>query len=61
MGQLGERIKRFRRVGIDTNLSDALFVATAIEEKADAFVTNDIRLQKVEDIEMLVLDDFLVR
>ena len=37
---------------------DALFVATAIEEKAEAFVTNDIRLRKVDEIEILVLDDF---
>lgn len=38
---------------------DALFLATAIEEKAEAFITNDIRLQGVENIEIMLINDFV--
>lgn len=40
---------------------DALLIATSLNDKADAFVTNDARLRglKAEDITILVLDDFL--
>jgi len=38
---------------------DALFLATAMEEKAEAFITNDVRLQKMEDIEIMLLNDFV--
>jgi predicted nucleic acid-binding protein len=40
---------------------DALLVATALDEKADAFVTNDTRLRrlKAEGIAVVVLDDFV--
>jgi predicted nucleic acid-binding protein len=40
---------------------DALLVATSINEKADAFVTNDGRLVtlKAEGLAILLLDDFL--
>jgi predicted nucleic acid-binding protein len=37
---------------------DAIFVATAIEEKAGLFITNDIKLRKVSEINILVLDDY---
>ena len=40
---------------------DALLLATSINEKADAFITNDARLRtlKAEGLVILVLDDFL--
>ena len=38
---------------------DALFLATAMEEKAEAFITNDVRLQRIEDIEIVLLNDFV--
>jgi len=40
---------------------DALLIATSINEKADAFITNDGRLRplKAEGLAILVLDDFL--
>ena len=40
---------------------DALLLATSINEKADAFITNDGRLRtlKAEGLVILVLDDFL--
>ena len=40
---------------------DALLLATSIDEKADAFITNDGRLRtlKAEGLVILVLDDFL--
>ena len=40
---------------------DALLVATSINEKADAFITNDARLRplKPEGLAILFLDDFL--
>jgi len=37
---------------------DALFLATAMEEKAEAFITNDVRLQGIENIEIVLLKDF---
>jgi len=40
---------------------DALLISTALNEKAEAFLTNDSRLRrlKAEGINILVLDDFL--
>jgi len=38
---------------------DALFLATAIEEKAEAFITNDVRLQGIETLEIMLLNDFV--
>jgi predicted nucleic acid-binding protein len=47
------------KYGIQT--PDALLIATALHEKADAFLTNDTRLRNIkgEGIAILVLDDFL--
>lgn len=39
---------------------DAIQLATAIENNADYFLTNDIRLKKVTTIKVLVLDDLLL-
>ena len=38
---------------------DAIFLATAIEEEAEVFVTNDLRLKKVGGIEIVLLDDLM--
>jgi len=38
---------------------DALQIAIAINVKADAFVTNDIRLKKVNELKVIVLKDYL--
>jgi predicted nucleic acid-binding protein len=42
---------------------DAILLATALIEKAEAFLTNDARLGMIkgEDIEILVLDNFMDR
>lgn len=39
---------------------DALHVATAIESKSDAFLTNDKGLKRVSEITILVLDELTV-
>lgn len=38
---------------------DAIFIATAIDEGADVFITNDIRLKKMDEIECLMINDYL--
>ena len=38
---------------------DAIQVATAIHHKADFFLTNDHSLKKVQDLKVLVLNNFL--
>ena len=38
---------------------DAIQIATAIHHKADFFLTNDYRLEKVQALKVLVLDNFL--
>lgn len=40
---------------------DALHVATAIAHGATAFVTNDKRLRRISEIEIVVLDDFVAQ
>jgi predicted nucleic acid-binding protein len=37
---------------------DSLQVATAIQAGAAAFLTNDLRLQRVDDVPILLIDDF---
>lgn len=39
-------------------LADAIQLATAIQAKAQAFITNDRRLKKIKEIKVLVLDEF---
>lgn len=48
------------RAGYNLRVPDALQVSAALESGATLFVTNDRRLQKVTDISVLVLDDYLV-
>lgn len=38
---------------------DALQIATGLYYSADKFLTNDVMLRKVNEIEILILDDFL--
>ena len=38
---------------------DALQIAAALEAVATAFVTNDRRLAKVQDLQVIVLDDYV--
>jgi predicted nucleic acid-binding protein len=38
-------------------LPDAFQLAVAIEERCEAFLTNDRRLARVTDLRVLVLDD----
>lgn len=38
---------------------DAVQLATAVEHKADVFVTNDDRLRRFEEMEVLILGDLL--
>lgn len=48
------------RAKYNIRVPDALHLATAIESGATMFVRNDKRLQKVEEIKGLVLDDYIV-
>lgn len=48
------------RAGYNLRVPDALQVGAALEGGATLFVTNDHRLQKVTDISVLVLDDYVV-
>jgi len=38
---------------------DAIQLATAFEIEADAFLTNDEKLKKIEGLKILVLKDYL--
>lgn len=46
------------RYGLKT--PDAIFVATAIEEKVEVFITNDRRLKNIEGVDVIILDDYVV-
>jgi len=48
------------RAAYGVRTPDALLTATALSEKADAFVTNDARLRRLkgEGIGVVVLDDY---
>lgn len=39
---------------------DAIFIATAIKEGAQAFITNDIRLRKVTELDFIILNDYII-
>ena len=55
--KLVDRIVDLRtKYGVKT--PDAIHLATAIEHKADVFVTNDRQLKKVKEIVMLYLGDY---
>ncbi len=41
-------------------MTDALQVATSIEAKCDAFLTNDVQLQRVTGIRVLIVGDLQI-
>ncbi len=45
------------RVRYNLSLADALQIAAALAAECDAFLTNDIALKRVSDIEILIVDD----
>ena len=47
------------RAQYDIHVPDALQIAAAIEAGATAFVTNDRRLAKVQEIHVLLFDDYV--
>jgi predicted nucleic acid-binding protein len=47
------------RAHYDIHVPDALQIAAARQVEATAFVTNDRRLAKVQDLHILILDDFV--
>jgi predicted nucleic acid-binding protein len=48
------------RAAYNLRIPDALHLATAIRAEATLFVTNDRRLQKVNEIEVLAFEDYIV-
>lgn len=57
-----------RRISVDAaklraryNLKtpDAIFIATAFEEGAEAFITNDIRLNNVNNLNMIIINKYV--
>ncbi len=55
---IAERAGRLRGRYTDIKALDAIQIASAIEVGADAFLTNDKKLKKVEEIKVMVLKDF---
>lgn len=49
------------RAKYGTKTPDSIFISTAFEEQADAIITNDIRLKKIEGIDFIVLNDYIVQ
>lgn len=47
------------RAAHDFRTPDAIQLATAVREGADAFLTNDAKLKRFDRLEVLVLDDFV--
>lgn len=56
---IAERAGRLRGRYKDIKTIDAIQIASAIEVGADAFLTNDKKLKKVEEIKVVVLKDYL--
>lgn len=46
------------RAEYDLSIPDALHIASAINQGATAFITNDLHLKKVKELEVILLDDF---
>lgn len=44
----------------DFKTPDCIQLATAVREHADVFVTNDSKLKRFSEVEVLVLDDFVL-
>lgn len=56
--QVAERAALLR-AELRVRTPDAIQLATAIEERADVFVTNDERLKRCASLDVVVLDEFL--
>ena len=48
------------RAQYNIRIPDALQIATALESGATVFVTNDRRLKKVQDLHVIVLQEYVV-
>ncbi len=46
------------RAQYDIHVPDALQIAAAIEHGATVFVTNDLRLARVQELDVLLLEDY---
>lgn len=46
------------RAHYNLTLTDALQIAVALETRCDAFLTNDLALKRVSELEIMVLDDY---
>lgn len=49
------------RARYEIKTPDSIFIATAFEEHASAIITNDIRLRKIEGIDFIILDDYILK
>jgi len=47
------------RANYNINAPDAIQIATALEAKADIFITNDVTLKKISEIKVLLLNEML--
>lgn len=56
---IAERAGRLRGEYPDIKALDAIQISTAIDVGADAFITNDKKLEQIEEIKVLVLKDYL--
>ena len=48
------------RASFNFRTPDCIQLATAVREHSDVFVTNDSKLKRFSDVEVLVLDDFVL-
>jgi len=57
--EIAEQASRLRASYTDINLKspDAIQIATALQMKADFFLTNDKQLSSISEIKVLILDD----
>lgn len=46
------------RTRYQINLVDAIQIAVAIESRSDFFLTNDLRLKRVREVQVVCVDDF---
>lgn len=56
---IAERAGRLRGQYPNVKALDAIQISTAIDVGADAFITNDKRLEQIKEIKVLVLKDYL--
>lgn len=57
--RIAERAGRLRGQYPDLRTIDAIQLSTAIDVRADAFLTNDKKLKRIKEIKVLVLTDYL--